>query len=247
MIKLISLNIERSKHLHRNIPFFQQERPDVLCLQEVLEADLPKIAADLSMPHHIWLKDILTNAPTNSDGKPGYSGPAIFSRTPIFETGSEYYYFPKGGIVLEGEADTYSETNAQGIVWMSTDIEGERYVFANTHFTWSRNGDMSEKQTSDFENLKKTLVKLPPHILCGDFNAPRGRGLWERFVEFYGKDNIPQEITTTIDPELHRVKDLKLVVDGVFAKPPYIISNVGVVAGLSDHQAIVATVEKTRV
>ena len=244
MPKLISLNIERSKHLHRNIPFLQKEQPDVLCLQEVLEADLSKIAEDLLMPYHIWLKDILTNASTNSNGKAGYSGPAIFSRTPMFETGNEYYHFPEGGIVLEGEADRYSETNAQGIVWMSTDIGGERYVFANTHFTWSRNGNTSEKQLLDFENLKKILATLPPHVLCGDFNAPRGRGVWEKFIEFYGLDNVPQSITTTIDPELHRVKGLELVVDGIFAKPPYSVKDVRVVSGLSDHQAIVARIEK---
>jgi len=244
MPKVISLNIERSNHLHRNIPFLQKELPDILCLQEVFETDVEQIANDLTMPHFVWLKDTFIDATKSGNGKSGYSGIALFSRTPFSDSGSEYYYMPPNGIALEVDSDSYYETNAQGIVWVCTDIGGECYVFANTHFTWSKVGVMDEKQCSDFEKLKKILEKLPRHTLSGDFNAPRGFGMWEKFVEYYGGDNIPLEHTTTIDPTLHREKNLERIVDGIFAKSPYFVRDVSVVSGLSDHQAIVAHVGK---
>ena len=43
-MKLISLNIEGDKHLDDKIlPFFDKEKPDVLCLQEVFAKDIQKI------------------------------------------------------------------------------------------------------------------------------------------------------------------------------------------------------------
>lgn len=39
-MKLISLNIEGHKHIDRQLPFFEIEAPDVLCLQEVFEPDV---------------------------------------------------------------------------------------------------------------------------------------------------------------------------------------------------------------
>lgn len=245
MPKLISLNVERSKHLHRNIPFLQQERPDVLCLQEVFEDDQERFARELEMPYYIWLKDVLTEGERNGAGKVGYSGPAIFSRTPFDNSGSEYYYLPEEGISLEDTADTFRQTNAQGVVWATTNIGEQSYLFVNTHFTCTVGGVFDEDQKQDFQELKKILDRLGAHILAGDLNSPRGRGSWEQFVDYYGKDNISADVISTIDPELHRRKGLELVVDGIFAKSPYTVSNVRVVTGLSDHKAIVAQIEKT--
>lgn len=156
--------------------------------------------------HHLWLRDILTDAPANSDGKTGYSGPALFARSPFIASGSEYYYMPQNGIQLERESEFYSETNAHGIVWATVEKGDEQYTLVTTHFTWSEDGRATEKQKCDFEYLKKILDTLPPHILTGDLNAPRGFGIWEKFVAYYGRDYIPQGITSTIDPNLHRVK-----------------------------------------
>lgn len=244
MPKLISLNIERSKHLERNIPFFQKEQPGILCLQEAFEADLDHIGEELAMPYRIWLKDTLTDGERNGSGKEGYSGPAIFSRTPLLDSGSEYYYMPEGGISLEGNTKIVRQTNAQGLVWCVTSIAGQEYFVLNTHFVCTKNGVFNEEQKRDFQELKNILDRFGVHILTGDLNSPRGYGNWEQFVEYYGQDNIPADVVSTIDPELHRVKNLELVVDGIFAKAPYVVRDVRLVPGLSDHKAIVAQIEK---
>lgn len=244
MIKLISLNIERSKHLGRIIPFIRSERPDAVSLQEVFEDDLGRLSRDLGLPHSLWLKDRLIDGEKSDAGKSGYSGLAIFSRIAFGDSGAEYYYMPGGGIRLEGSPEEYPETNAQGVVWVSLESGGERYTIANTHFTWSRDGVATARQRTDFEALRERLDTLPEHVLSGDFNAPRGYGVWEWFVEYSGKDNIPPAITSTIDPKWHRSPGLELVVDGIFSMPSYLVRDVRVVPGLSDHQAIVAKVER---
>lgn len=241
-LKLISLNFERSRHLERNIPFLRKEQPDILCGQEVFEGDIERISSDLDMPFRVWLRDTLIGEGKNVPGKGGYSGIVLFSRYPLSRVGYEYYHVPESGITEEKTAETCYETNANGIVWASIEVDGREYAFVNTHFTWSVADCPNDAQRVSFVALRNLLEKLGPNILSGDLNAPRGRGMWEEFVSFYGQDNIPKEITTTIDQELHRKKGLQLVVDGIFAQAPYAVNDIRVVPGMSDHQAIVASV-----
>jgi len=49
MLKIISLNIEGRKHLSRVMPFFEREKPDVICLQEIYESDFEKIEKETGM------------------------------------------------------------------------------------------------------------------------------------------------------------------------------------------------------
>lgn len=243
-LKLISLNVERSKHLARNIPFLQYEKPDILSAQEVFEGDLEQISNDLSMPFRIWLRNTLVGEDKNMPGKGGYSGIAFFSRVPFSHFGHEYYHMPESGITQEKTSETYHETNANGIIWVGIEKDEVEYVFVTTHFTWSVADYANDNQRSDFVVLKNLLKKIGPHVFSGDLNAPRGGEMWDNFVSLYGQDNIPTEIHTTMDQDLHKCKNLQLVVDGVFAQPPYQVSNVRVVSGVSDHQAIIASIAR---
>jgi len=79
-------------------------------------------------------------------------------------------------------------------------------------------------------------------IFCGDFNAPRGRKTWS-ILSSKLKDNIPDEIMTTVDAKIHRAGNLMLVVDGLFTSKNYKVTGVRVISGVSDHCAIVANIE----
>lgn len=247
MLKLISLNVERSKHLSRNLPFFLAEKPDVLCLQEVFEPDLERFQRELEMPFLVWLPDALIDHETNSTGRPGYSGQAILSHQPLTAIGREYYYMPERGIALQMKqiVDARS-TNAQGIVWASLEKDGEIFTIANTHFTWTPDGESNLAQETDFVPLKAILTDLPPHILVGDLNAPRGQRMWEKFGTLYAEDGIPADTETTIDPHFHENKGLRLVVDALFLDSSYRVGSVRIVAGLSDHMAVVAEISRSR-
>ncbi len=243
MLKLVSLNVERSKHLDRVVPFLVSEDPDIASLQEVLEADIDRLAVSFGAKYWFWLPDVIIDSPTNSDGKPGASGILLLSKYPLTNLGKEYYYLPPAGVALEPDSGFSRETNAQGIIWASLEKEGEVYCIANTHFTWTHDGYPDELQDRDFESLRPILGQIGPHVLTGDLNAPRGRGIWERFAALYDRDNIPSDVVSTIDPTLHRFGyRLSIVVDALFTSREFVAEDVRVVSGLSDHQAVVATI-----
>ncbi len=121
---------------------------------------------------------------------------------------------------------------------------GRTYRIGVTHFTWSTNGDITDEQRADFARLKRVLSEFPDYLLCGDFNAPRGREMFAIFQDELGlEDHLPPHVRSTLDPVLHRVGHLQLAVDTIFATPEYRVTGVEVLEGVSDHKALLATVE----
>jgi len=130
-------------------------------------------------------------------------------------------------------------------VLTSVEIEkgGATFRVATTHFTWSEKGEASDLQKEDLGKLFPLLEGLREFVLCGDFNAPRGRTTFDAIAAKY-KDNIPLEYTTSIDGSMHRAGNLPYMVDGLFTTPEYQASNVALNSGVSDHLAITATIHK---
>ena len=105
---------------------------------------------------------------------------------------------------------------------------------------------------SETEAQHKHLDNLLSHlegkelVLCGDFNIPRRNGAYGKLAARY-KDNIPSNVKTTIDYELHRVKSegkpkFEVVVDYLWSTPKYEISGVRIVSGVSDHCGLVCEI-----
>src|SRR4051812_8330811 len=86
-ISVVSLNIERSKHLELVIPFLVEKKPDVVALQEVMERDVTLFEQALG------IKSVFTPLcfwTARSDEVPGVLGQVIFA--PDFvSTGHAYY------------------------------------------------------------------------------------------------------------------------------------------------------------
>lgn len=236
-LKIISLNIEKNKHLSQVIPFFHQQKPDIIMLQEVLLADIPVFVKALKM-------EGLFTPMRSFQAKEGAQilGLATFSALPITKSHSTYYFGDKPSIPVGFEEDPLHNLNtARAILVTEILKENKTYCFINTHFTWTPDGQESERQHHDLQRLFSLLSQIPDFILCGDFNAPRGRVIFSKIAAKY-KDNIPLHITTTIDKNLHKAGDLQLVVDGLFSTPQYSVEDVEVFEGLSDHCAISAKV-----
>ena len=53
-LKLVSLNIEKDRHLDRIVPFLSEQMPDVFCAQEVYESSIPVIAEALSGAEYVY-------------------------------------------------------------------------------------------------------------------------------------------------------------------------------------------------
>jgi len=235
-LRLLTLNIEGHKHLDRWLPVVQKLKPDVVCLQEVFAADLPQIEAALGMsavfepmsdirvvneykihPLGHWGVAQLTNLPTRKQHTQQYGGENIL---PVFHRPND-----SQRIVL------LQEINKVGL-W---------YPIATTHFTWSKGGELSQLQLEDFGRLAQIIRTFDKLVLCGDFNAPRGGQLFGLFESLL-TDHVPQEVATTIDPDLHYAGDLQLVVDTIFATSGITLDNVKIISGVSDHMGVVGEV-----
>lgn len=240
MIKLISLNIEGDRHLPQIIEFMKREKADVVCLQEVFENSLKKYKEILGMEGVFLPRTKVDQERIWAKRERGEIGTSILSSIKLNKSGY-IYYFGNRKEIKTFDISKINETTYGVLVWAALEKEDVEYVVVTTQFTWSPDGEVTDVQREDMRNLLKALDDLGEFVLCGDFNAPRGGEIWNELARRY-KDNIPMEIETTIDPNLHRNGALQLVVDGLFSAPKYKISDVRVVCGVSDHQAIVANI-----
>ncbi len=235
--KIISINIEKDKHHDTVLPFLQREQPDVVCMQEVYGNDAERYQYELGMK---GIFGPMTLCPSRYvEGALHVEGVAIFSRHEISNVKVALYagyakYIPA---YVDKDAKTYNH------ILLSCDVHKDNavYTIATTHFTWTPNGDPDALQRKNLSALLRKLKELPNVVVCGDFNAPRGREIFDKLAKKY-KDNIPREITTTIDPVLHRAPNLELVVDGMFSSKKYVVGNVRAETGVSDHKAIVGEI-----
>ncbi len=240
-LKLISVNIERTKHLGLVVPFLQSQRPDVCCLQELAEKDIPLFEKTLAAQ--------CVFAPMTRDlegDKRITIGVGIFSAFPIISSTVQYYRGDPSHVPDFDKTTEETKSNTQNHPLIFCDIEKDNSIFriGTTHFTWTDGGQASDTQREDIKKLLTTLDSSGDFVLVGDFNAPRGGEIFGMLAERY-TDNIPLHYTTSIDGTLHRAGAIPFMVDGIFSTPQYHVSDVELISGVSDHCAIVGVVSKT--
>jgi len=272
-MKLCSMNVEGHIHLHeRVIPFLKKEQPDVICLQEVFFRDIPLLEAELGMQAHFGLMANVEDANPVFNQPYGMIGVVILTRGDVKSVQHQYYAptiavddlneylaprlkdadFSPTSVEIPFEVPILSHPNAMWRVLSSLDIEvdGEWYRVAHTHFTWADKGMFTQKQADDFRSLWTLVEDLGEHVLCGDFNSPRGgdgdgTNIYDQLADRMSSA-VPLEEISTLDENLHRAGRLDLVVDGIFTTPTYSVSDIRLESGVSDHKALVAQVEKMK-
>lgn len=243
-MKLISINIENNLHNSTVLEFLKKEKADVICLQEFLEDDFDLYKKELGLEGVLQISSYVANwiYPKLKGKKQGV---AIFSKS-ITDSDSFFYYGKEEN--LQKSFDTYisNEDFRKNYGFVLVNIKNSdnaKYRFITTHLPVTKEGESSPYQLEVAESLLKKLESFGEFVLCGDMNAPRGNETFNRLARKY-KDNIPPEYKTSIEQNLHRVKNLQYMVDGLFTTPSYIASNVKLVGGLSDHMAIIADISK---
>jgi endonuclease/exonuclease/phosphatase family metal-dependent hydrolase len=238
-LKLFDLNIEGHDHLERWVPFAKAGNFDVICLQEVFQVDLPEIASEFGM-EYVFAPNMNISQPNSYDYETlGIWGVAILTRLPVKSHQNKYYVGTPDVKVFVKPNDS-----SRSLLSVVVEKDGKEFRVGTTHFTWTPDGQSTPGQLQDFNALTKLLAEHPDWIFTGDFNAPRGREVFTKFTELF-IDNLPPEVITTIDPELHYKKgEVKLVVDTVFTTPHYQAADVQVHTGLSDHCGLTARVER---
>jgi endonuclease/exonuclease/phosphatase family metal-dependent hydrolase len=252
-IKLASVNIERSNHLERVVAFLRGHQPDVLCLQEVCARDLPLFERELGQP---GLYAPMTRHPAETE--PAEMGVAVFARAPLGQPAAHYYVgngqpvpVIRQGPGADGKFDVDADTIHRVLVCAT--VGGFR--IATTHLTWTQCGASTPGQLHDAGiMLKYAEAEATEHgglVLCGDFNAPRGRETFSKIAEHF-KDGIPPHYKCSLDLTLHRVRHNPaeavrvgtLMVDGLFHTGNYHVADVELSSGVSDHLAVTATLSK---
>ncbi len=235
-LKIIQLNIERSKHLELVVAFLRAEATDVVCMQELMQRDIAMFEESLAM-RCSYAPNCFHPA---EDNNPGVMGIGIFSKWPT-KTDVEVY----NGTIdpLPVHTPGIPGTTANPLVWATIEKEGEIFIIGTTHFTVALNGGVNDLQRDHLQKMLALLTNKEEFLLTGDFNAPRGGEIFSELAAKY-KDNIPLEYASSIDGSLHRAGPLPYMVDGIFSTPGYEVSEVVMKSGVSDHCAFIASVEK---
>lgn len=242
-MKLLQCNIQGRKHINKISELLDGQNPDIVCLQE----------ADEKIINFLENKGYFTSfLPIIKRQNPeGITDEGVVLAAKEMKNVQEnYYYYPKNGIDLQNYA-RHRETTAQGYIIADCLVAGVSYRVSSTHFTWTARGDIaSPEQTEDMKNLLEGLSTQPTHILCGDFNIPRGfNPLYKVLLEQY-VDTVPDRYASSLDKTLHRMGNVAsrshlfthFMVDYIFTQPPYRAENVELIFGVSDHAAIVADI-----
>jgi exonuclease III len=238
-MKIISVNIEVNKHYDTILNLIEREKPDVICMQELLEKDVELFKQKLGMdavfrkskdiePHHTYRTELIGAT----------EGVAIFSKKILK---SETFLYVQGSKKVLEQFEEYSIHVDRGLLWAEIEHERSVYKIATIHLPVTYLGDATPFQLVCIDIILRKLESLGEFALLGDTNAPRGKEAFARLARSY-KDNIPPKYTTSLDQELHRVKGLQHMVDGFFTTPGYRVENVKLVSGVSDHMAVVGDI-----
>ena len=247
-MKLVSLNVEGNAHFGSVHAFLRDEKPDCFCLQEAPGYFTETLRA---------LGYITAYAPMRietQNGETYENGIIIGSKLPMVTR--EHYYFGTRDVITVHKPDV-DETSIQVspyLIASVTDSDGVEYNIATTHLMVTKDGLADEHQKEGAAALLTLLKDESPHLICGDFNMPRGYNeLYEKFTERY-TDSIPKSYTSSLDRDLHRCGKLTnlnapifdiYMVDYIFTQPPFVASHVRLQFGISDHAAVIADIPRT--
>lgn len=230
------------KHFDRIFPFITERQPDAMCIQELFDDDralweqtFPEYTHQF-IPMAIYQRD---------DGTTRTIGIAIFTKHPAHAWNYTYYVGTEDTLPTSPYVTERRPMN-RALMWTTVTKDATDYIVANTHFTITAKGQSTPEQRADLESMQNILNVIPNVILCGDFNAPRGRETFDQLAQTY-TDNIPPHIQTTLDEKLHSAarengQPLLYVVDGLFTSSAYTAMDVDIISGLSDHKAIIASI-----
>jgi len=230
-LSFLTLNIERRNHLHLVKAFLQDHSPDVICFQEIFKDTVEELKTEFEMKGVFSQRAALRH-------HAGEEGVAILSKFPIKH--SAEYDYEAFSEQIPGLEETHLRRPISKLLLAEIEKDGQIFCIATTHFTWSRDGLVTEEQAVNMRRLLAVTRNFPKLILAGDFNTPRGKELYTLLSEHF-TDNIPSHVQTTIDGKRHRAGHLPFVVDGVFSRG-YTVSEVVVRSGLSDHCGVTAVI-----
>ncbi len=250
VMKLITVNMEGTRHVDRIVALIEREQPDCICLQEMPAGFIYTL---------VTLGFYPTFAPMLRDTAVSVRevlGVAVATKIPHHATIHTYSGAQNGIPVYERRLDDSAKSFPVVTATFTHGDDGHEYTIATTHLMVTVDGVGTSEQQTSVSNLLGYMSSLPSHIFAGDFNMPRGYNTnYERFLDIY-TDCIPPQYASSLDQNLHRDggnKDIVtkilsvFMVDYIFSQPPYIVSGVRLEFGVSDHAAVIADIRQTKI
>lgn len=237
-MKIISVNIERRKHLEKITELIKVEKPDVVFFQEICQRDLAffeKLIGGTGYYVPMVFKEKVND----------YQGIGVVSKLPATHQA-------KLLVAREDEMQKQIKSSGTGsyqpadyhvLFTTVNNTDGKIYNFASTHLPVTPVGSVTDYQLETIDRVLNLLSVYEDMVLVGDTNAPRGREAFTKLSEHFA-DNIPEEYYSSLDNELHRAAPLEFMVDVLFTSKEYSVKNTRLVCGVSDHCAVCAEVFK---
>ncbi|MBU2103604.1 endonuclease/exonuclease/phosphatase family protein [Patescibacteria group bacterium] len=239
-LSLVHLNIERDKHYKRIEPFLREQKPDVVCMQEIFERDIPFFREVLDA--ECFFVPMALNKSIHGMSPEGI---AVFSRTGFTSTTFHQLGGREGDLIpyVEGTPGEKNETQRYVLALVEVPYEGKMYSIGTTHFPVTYKGEINEIQEGVLDAFLAATDSIESCLITGDFNAPRGKEIFTKLSENF-TDNVPEHYKSSLDDNLHRAGPIPFMVDGLFSRGNHRVQNVGMQCGVSDHCALTAVVEQ---
>ena len=261
ILNILHLNIESDRHLDSVFKLLEDKKPNIVCLAEVLEKDAKSIASKLGYQYTFApLVSIKNGDEVNEEGS------AILSKFPIKET-NKYRYddndtkeppirdanqiVSKDGVRPK---DRFAYFNT--LLTATIEIEGKQLTISTTHFpvvdhisSGFKDHELKkfedvielERAEGDLDRLIKIIRELKyPLIFTADLNNARGEFFYDAIAHELN-DIVPSSVNSTIDPHLHRIPSLMMVIDTIMISPDISIESFEVIDNVSDHKALLAS------
>ena len=237
-MKILCLNTNRNSPLQNQRDLIERIIPDVICLQEMREdyffewLEIFESRGIFAPQWYEYMEEECVNV-----------GSAIITTWKDSDFENHYYRGNSDSIPFFNGGNIEQAAIPRALQTATINVGGDTYQVANLHFTWAPNGIPSQTQINDAYKVSKILEKLKQFVLCGDFNTPVGS---EAFRIMRSSATLAEVVDcdSTIDPNFHYEKNLKIVVDALLFTEPYMLNDIQLICGVSDHCALMANMEK---
>lgn len=221
-MRILSVNIEGSRHLDTVSKLIDEYDADVACVQELFEAD--RALLDDRFAEVAFYPRILQAW----DGRPAApKGIAIASKN-RFEPLVVRYAGPDELVPYE----RFDESTVRRAI-VAGSFGG--LLVATTHMMVTEGASVQPFQFKDVDAILSILEPYRRVLLCGDFNATRGGPVYDVLSRAF-TDRIAPDVRSTLDPEMHKARPKELVVDGCFTRD--VDARCELRFGVSDHAAL---------
>lgn len=245
-VKLVQLNLWFGKLLHPALQFVADEKPDILCLQEVFDAEDEVLMPDLmfnSLAHlkqrgefpYVYFSPTFTMRVANTRAS---FGNAILSKYPLADTETVFI----NGVFNHDHGHIPHIVNTRNFQLATVEIGDKKLSLVNHQGYWEPTPIGSETSVVMMHKVHRRIENLPrPLIFAGDFNVIAASKAMRVFDSYLEDLTATHELQTTLS-ELGKVSDVAC--DHILVSPDVSVIDFHVDERLiSDHFALVMEFE----